>query len=155
MKRLTLGLLIVFSIASCHNVKKPEKPKNLISKDKMVNIIIDMSMLSASRGVDKNALEKNNVTIQSLIYDKYGIDSLQLAKSNEYYSYDIKAFEALYEKVTDSLNILNEKFQAERDEEEERKLKKDSLEVGPVDTIVPGKKRVPKGLNNDSLELSK
>lgn len=127
MKRLILGVLILFSIISCNDLKSPEKPKNLISKNKMVDIIVDIGLLSATRGFDRKKLDSNGITLKSYIYDKYNIDSLQLAKSNEYYVYNIKDYEDLFKKVDDSLKVLEEQFQDKQDEESEIKLKKDSL----------------------------
>ncbi|MDW5287285.1 DUF4296 domain-containing protein [Formosa sp. PL04] len=155
MKRLVLVIIIVFSVASCHQVKKPEKPKDLISKDKMVKVIIDMSLLTASKGIDKNALEKNGVSLQSLIYDKYGIDSLMLAESNEYYAYNIDEYEALYVKVNDSLTQLKELFNIEKEEAEAQKKKQDSIENSLKPKIKDDRLKVSKNLKTEGLPLPK
>ena len=153
MKHLIVGLFILLSVASCHEVKKPETPKNLISKDKMVKIIIDMSLLTASKGIDKNALEKNNVSVQSLIYDKYEIDSLMLVESNEYYAYNIEEYEALYKKVDDSLEQLKEEFTLKKEEAEEAKRKKDSIQRASKPLKKDLTTKEFNKLKNDSLAL--
>ena len=48
LKRLVLFVGIIFTVIACNNLRGPEKPKNLISKDKMVNIIIDMSLFNSA-----------------------------------------------------------------------------------------------------------
>ncbi|CDF80905.1 conserved hypothetical protein (DUF4296) [Formosa agariphila KMM 3901] len=153
MKRFILGLLVVFSMVACHQVKRPEKPKNLIPENTMANIILDMSLFSASRGVDKNALDKNNISLQTLIYDKYNVDSLQLAESNEYYSYSIDEYEAIYTKVNDSLTILKEKYTAEEAEAEVRKRKQDSINKKPVNALKPDQIEEIRGLILDVLRF--
>lgn len=127
MKHLVFVLVILFSISSCHQTEKLEKPIDLISESKMVNIIFDMSLLTASRGVDKNALEDNCVSLESLIYNKYNIDSLMFAESSEYYAHNIEEYEALYIKVNDSLTQLKEIFNIEIEKEEDEKRKRDSI----------------------------
>ncbi|WP_299777794.1 DUF4296 domain-containing protein [uncultured Formosa sp.] len=155
MKRLILVILTVFSIISCQDIRKPEKPKNLIPKNKMVDIIIDMSMLSATRGFDKKKLDSNSISVKSYIYGKYNIDSLQFAKSNEFYSYNIEEYEALYEKVDDSLKALKQKFQDIQDAELETRRKKDSLDKLSVPELKPVKNKAEKNLKLDSLKLFK
>ena len=44
---------------SCNNIEKPKKPDNLISKDRMVDVITDISLMTAAKGMNKNLLEKN------------------------------------------------------------------------------------------------
>ncbi|WP_066221925.1 DUF4296 domain-containing protein [Formosa haliotis] len=149
MKQVILGLCLLLISASCHQVKRPEKPKNLIPKAEMVNIIIDINLLSASKGIDRNALESHGVTVQNYIYDKYNIDSLQLAKSNEYYAYDIDEFEALYVKVEDSLTRLKDKFEKEKEELREKKRISDSLKKEQIS----GTKLKPMEAGKDANDL--
>ncbi|WP_255473256.1 DUF4296 domain-containing protein [Formosa sp. L2A11] len=153
MKRLILGILILFSITSCHDISKPAKPKNLISKNKMIDIIIDMSMLSATRGFDKKKLDSNSISVKSYIYNKYNIDSLQFVKSNEYYSYNLEEYEALYEKVDDSLKALKQKFQDIQDAELKASRKQDSLDKLIIPELKPVKGKI--NLNPDSLKVIK
>ncbi|MBP1839300.1 DUF4296 domain-containing protein [Formosa algae] len=152
MKRLILGVLVVLIMVSCHQVSKPEKPKNLISKDKMLNIIIDMSLLSATRGFDKKNLDSNGITLQSYIYDKYNIDSLQFAESNEYYTFNLDDYEAIYEKADDSLKVLKQKFQDIQDEEAEAKRKADSISKIKEPDLIPTKHREIKNLKPENLK---
>jgi hypothetical protein len=75
-----------------------EKPKNLIDKDKMINILYDLSLLQAVRsqniggGVDSKA-------INAYIFKKYKIDSIQLAHSNKYYASDMEEYKQIFEGV--------------------------------------------------------
>jgi len=81
-----------------------EEPENLIPEDKMVDIIYDLSVLQAMRSANQEVLDSNKVNPSTYVYKKYKIDSLQFAKSNEFYAAsDIKKYEKLYQKVNDRL----------------------------------------------------
>ncbi|QDO93515.1 DUF4296 domain-containing protein [Formosa sediminum] len=153
MKRLLIAILTFFCVLSCHQVSKPKKPKNLISREKMVDIIIDMSLLTSTRGFDKKNLDSNGITVQSYIYDKYNIDSLQFAESNEYYIFNLDEYDALYEKVDDSLKVLKKQFQEIQDQEEEAKRKKDSLDKLKEPDLIPIKHREVKNLKPENLDV--
>lgn len=80
-----------------------EKPENLIGKDKMADIIYDLAILEAMRSQKPVILENNGINQNTYIYKKYGIDSLQFAKSNQYYASDIDAYKKIYEEVAKRL----------------------------------------------------
>jgi hypothetical protein len=120
MKELVICLC--FLIVSCNNYKKPVIPENLISKDKMVAIIVDMTLLSSAKGSNKIILEANGVLPQEYVYKKHNIDSVQFALSNEYYAFNIDDYESIYNEVSDSLTKLKTHYK--KIEEEELKAKR-------------------------------
>lgn len=122
-----LYTLFVLLLASCYNQNKPKKPENLISKDKMVNIIIDMSLYSSAKGINKRVLEKKGVKLQEHIYEKHKIDSTQFANSNYYYTYNTEAYEDIYQQVKDSLTKLKDSYTAIEKIENKKKKKRDSI----------------------------
>ncbi|WP_052143665.1 DUF4296 domain-containing protein [Wocania ichthyoenteri] len=128
LKRLLVYLTIVLTATACYKYDKPKKPKNLISKDKMVNIIMDVRLLSSANGMNKITLEKNNLQAETYIYKKYNIDSLQFALSNNYYAYYVDDYKAIYDKVADSLDVLKNKFTDLAIQEEQEKKIKDSIQ---------------------------
>jgi len=77
-----------------------EKPDNLIAKDKMTDIIYDLSILEAMRSQKPLILEQNNINSNTYIYKKYGIDSLQFEQSNRYYASNVEQYKAIYEEVS-------------------------------------------------------
>lgn len=139
MIRLIIIVCCFAVLVSCDQVEKPEKPENLISKGKMVDILYDMFVLNAAKATDRRLLEKNKVTPDRYIYDKYQIDSMQFVKSNEYYAYDIKVYEDIINQV--ELKIQNKKQALEKaieKEEDRRKNRLDSIKkLG--DTIIKNK----------------
>jgi len=95
----------MFSIVSCNN-NTIEKPKNLIEKDKMIDILYDLSLLDA---VKTQFIEGgiSNKKVNDYIYKKYKIDSLQLVQSNKYYASDVEEYKKMFEKVKSKLDKEN------------------------------------------------
>ena len=100
-------LIIILFIGCSDNV-----PDNLISKEKMENIIFDIMILNASSGFDLKI--DNNLLSDELIYKKHNIDSLQFFESELYYSKNPRDHYEIYAKVKirilksiDSLKNIN------------------------------------------------
>ena len=101
-------LLIIFLFIGCSD----NIPDNLISKEKMENIIFDIMILNASNGFDLKI--DNNLLSDELIYKKHNIDSLQFFESELYYSKNPRDHYEIYAKVKirilksiDSLKNIN------------------------------------------------
>lgn len=122
IKKFIIYLSVILTIFSCYN-SGPKKPKNLISKDNMVNILIDARLLASANIKDKDTMKAHGIEIDSYVFEKHNIDSLQFALSNNYYAYNIKEYKEIYDHVVDSLEKL-EAFFKELDLKEERKKKK-------------------------------
>lgn len=120
--------IIFLLVLSCYKFKEPEKPKNLISKSDMVNILIDLKIIASITGAgDIKLLDSNNVRAEKYIYNKYNIDSTQFALSNNYYAFHLDDYDDIYKKVTDSLEALSRFYEeVELQEIKERKIQ-DSL----------------------------
>lgn len=122
-KRSILIGLLFFSFISCNDTI--EKPKNLIEKDKMVDILFDLSLLEAikSQNISGGISNKN---ANAYLYKKYKIDSIQLAQSNKYYAADVEEYKKMFEEVKTRL------------EEETKKAG-----GNPNETVVPINPEVP------------
>ena len=118
-------IIVVLLFLGCQEVKKPEKPSDLISKDKMVDILTDVYISNASRSINNKLLKDYNIKLDSIIYIKYNIDSLQFVKSNAFYSSNLKTYTTLISTVEERLKIL----QVEKDSIYEiiKKQKKDTI----------------------------
>ena len=86
-------LLIIFLFIGCSD----NVPDNLISKEKMENIIFDIMILNASSGFDLKI--DDNLLSDELIYKKHNIDSLQFFESELYYSKNPREHYEIYAKV--------------------------------------------------------
>jgi hypothetical protein len=107
MKKSIAILCLIVSILSCNN--GIEKPKNLIEKDKMVDILYDLTLLEAIKTQNIGG-GVTNKKANDYIYKKYNIDSIQLAQSNKYYASDVTEYKKIIEKVKTKLNEENEKL---------------------------------------------
>ncbi|WP_194766681.1 DUF4296 domain-containing protein [Tamlana sp. I1] len=129
---------------ACNRFNGPDKPDNLISKDKMVDIMIDTKILISSNSTDKRVMRDSNLDMDTYIFKKYNIDSLQFALSNAYYAFHIEDYEEIYTKAIDSLEKLNielkaiqaEEWKAQTKKEEEALLKSKSSEK-ELDSLTP------------------
>ncbi len=92
-------LFALFLLVSCEKTTV-KKPDNLIKEDIMVDIIYDLSLLEAIKSQKPAVLDSNSVNSKTYIYEKYKIDSLQFAKSDQYYASDIPNYKKMYDKVT-------------------------------------------------------
>lgn len=155
-KQFILCLIIVLVTISCSQIKGPDKPENLISKDKMVNILIDAKLIASASSVDKRAMTEKGIDFKTYVYKKYNIDSLQFSLSNNYYAFHIKDYKEIYAKVEDSLEALKIKYKALEAQEwkEKTKREEDSLKKlsQKKDTIVfKGKDSIRDAISKDTL----
>lgn len=148
---LSFALLLV----SCYDIKKPKKPDNLIAKDKMVSILIDMSMFNSAKGINRRTLENKGINLEQFIYEKHEIDSLQFATSNNYYAYNIEEYEAIYDYVKDSLTQLKVEYTTKEKKRKIRKKKSDSIRREQNRDSIFGVKKGMKSTMKRSLNKAK
>lgn len=97
MKKSIVMSLLLLSFISC-NDNNVDKPKNLIERDKMVNILYDISLLESIKSQNING-GISNKNANEYLYKKYKIDSTQLAQSNRYYAADLEEYKKMFEEV--------------------------------------------------------
>ncbi len=144
MKRLFVYILVFFIIWSCDDIDRPKKPDNLLSKNQMIDIITDISLLNAAKGTDKKLLERNGVNPEFYIFKKYKIDSLQFAENNNYYAYDVNEYEDIYLKVKQRIESKREEFKTLLEIEKKEK-----------DSIRKSKRKNPDSLKKKPDSLKK
>ena len=132
-----LGLL--FLTQACQQVKKTEKPKDLISEEKMADIITELSLLNAARNFNKKRLESTGLKTDSYIYDKFKVDSLQFERSSNYYAQEYVQYVRIYDSVDKRLDRLKVKWDSLKKEQAKndsiKLIEKDSLKI--LDTLDP------------------
>ncbi|WP_460220705.1 DUF4296 domain-containing protein [Psychroserpens sp. MEBiC05023] len=127
MKRILICVLVVLCFG-CDSSKKPKKPDDLIPKDQMVNILYDVFILNAAKGANKKVLEDKGIFPEDFIFEKYKIDSLQFAKSNEYYGFFVEDYESIVDRVEKRIENDRVKYKALADQEEkDKQRKRDSI----------------------------
>jgi hypothetical protein len=102
MKKSVVLVYLLFLIIGCHS-NTIEKPNNLIDKDKMTDILYDMSLLEAIKTQNING-GISNKSANEYIYKKYKIDSIQFIKSNKYYASNLEEYKKMFEKIKERLN---------------------------------------------------
>ena len=82
--KLVVFCLLSLILLGCYGIEKPKKPDNLIPEDKMVDVLVEIAIVSAGKGINKRTLENKGITPVAFIYKKHNIDSLQFVNSNNY-----------------------------------------------------------------------
>ncbi len=127
MRRIIYIVFVLFFMA-CESKVSYKKPKNLIPKAQMIDLLYDMHMANATQGI-KDENSKKNKNYMSLIYEKYKIDSTQFAISNTYYIANVSEYEDIFEEVELRLKTLLDKYQKERDSIIEKNLDSNSVKA--------------------------
>lgn len=139
-------LFLLLLLASCYGIEKPSKPDNLLSEDKMVDVLVEINLMSSAKGINKRELENRGIVPDTFIYNKHKIDSTQFANSNNFYAYDIEKYDKIYTRVKDSLEALRAFYKEKEkriEEEKQKKLKREkrseySKKTMQIDsTIIP------------------
>lgn len=99
MKHSIIFILFALVVLGCQDVNYPVKPKNLIAKDKMVDILTETYLDNAARSVDNNSIISKGIKMDSMVYKNFGIDSLQFAKSNAFYAADVNTYMEIVQEV--------------------------------------------------------
>ena len=120
MKHWILIFVLILSILGCQNVERPEKPKNLISKEKMVDVLTEAYLANAARSVNNQAIIDKGIQVDSLIFKKFEVDSVQFAKSNDYYAADTNMYLDIFQKVEARLVAMEKKLDSIRDLDRKR-----------------------------------
>jgi hypothetical protein len=87
----------------CQNIQYPERPKDLIPEDKMVEVLIDVHLFNAAKSVNRLPLQQTGMTPHQFIYEKHDIDSIQYEKSNAFYGAHLNRYERIHSRVKDFL----------------------------------------------------
>ena len=102
MKKIIPFLALLIIIVSCEK-EIVKKPYRLIERDKMVNVMYDLSIVQAIQIQNPNSLVTYNITPNTYIFKKYKIDSLQFAQSNIYYASDFKGYKVMFDEISSRL----------------------------------------------------
>lgn len=121
MKHWIIILVFILGFFGCQDVKQPEKPKNLISKDKMIDMLTEAYLANAARSVDNKSIISKGIKMDSLIYKNFDVDSIQFVKSNDFYAADVNVYMDIFQKVEARLTGMQKKMDSIREIEIELK----------------------------------
>lgn len=102
LKNTLKYLILLLVIYSCQD--KQEPPQNLISEDKMVDIMYEIALIQAIKSYDYNLLNQQKIVPTQYIFQKFGIDSLQFVESNKFYASQLERYEKMHDIVIERLS---------------------------------------------------
>jgi len=108
MKNIAIFFLLTF-LFSCTSNTIFKKPKDLIPKDTMENLILEMTIASSAKYSNNKNLERN-INYMPLVFDKYQIDSARFERSNVYYTSKIDDYKKMLENVSLRLETIKKEF---------------------------------------------
>lgn len=117
MTRLSYIFVCFLLFLSCTSNTILEPPKDLIPKEKMISIFVDLQLAQAGKNV-KNLSEKRNENYYQLVFEKYQLDTIKFKESNDYYASLIDEYHAMFVEVENRLLNLQDKYMDERDLED-------------------------------------
>ena len=115
IKKISLCCYVLLMM-SCSNTGQVKKPNNLIGEQQMENILFDASLMEAINNSSERNLELLPLLGRHYLYLKYGVDSIQIVESEQYYAKNTRVYLRIYnnvlkriDRVKDSLNDLDKK----------------------------------------------
>ena len=124
------GVFVVLSICllGCQEVVRPEKPDNLIPQETMVQLLTEVYLGNSARSIDNKRIREQGIKLDSFLFAKYSVDSIQFAKSNAYYAADLDTYNAIFDKIQEQLEQeLQEENAKKLEKNAKKRAKKDSL----------------------------
>lgn len=153
MKNFIVIILVLFLSVSCKK-ELVKEPKKLITREKMIDIMYDLSLLEAMRFQKPLSLDSVESDPTKFILKKYKVDSLQFAQNNMYYASDYESYKDMFDEVSkriavnqraaDSLAKIDEKKAAKTNKN------KPALKEELRDSV---RKTIPK-INIDSIRMA-
>ena len=106
MKNLIIALISIFILQSCGKNRPPE---DILSEDKMVEILVDIHLaegLVSTFPIHYDSSRALYPYFELEIFKKHGLPDSVFKKSLEYYMRDVKVMDRVYARTIDSLNVI-------------------------------------------------
>lgn len=130
--------MVLFLSVSCKKELVKQPPK-LIEKEKMIDIMYDLSLLEAMKYQNPASIDSSETNPTKFILKKYKVDSLQFAQSNMYYAADYDNYKDMFDQIgkrlaveqraVDSIVKIEEKKALKLKAKEKKVVNKDSLKA--------------------------
>ena len=105
MKRLVLACLLLLSMAGC---EENSKPKDLLSEEEMVNVLIDIHLtegMASSLPIPYDSSQVIYSLLEQEVFVKHEVQDSVFTKSMIYYLQDPAIMDRIYARVVDSLVV--------------------------------------------------
>jgi hypothetical protein len=127
MYRFLIGCLLIALIVGCTSNTILKKPDNLIPKEQMIDLIVDLLLADGGKNIRTFDM-KRNINFYPQVFEKHQIDSIQFQESNYYYTSRIDDYDEI-------LNAVELKLNTWKDEFRELKRVEDSIRRQGLDSI--------------------
>ena len=118
MNTRKLFFLMSLVTFSCTESVQNRPPNDLIPPQKMSQILADIILMKNIKRNNSFIKDKKRLLVPQYLYDKYGIDSSQLASSQSYYAKNPKKYLPVFKLVQTQLKKLNDSIQERMFKEE-------------------------------------
>lgn len=95
-------------LVACVKPIEPVRPKQLMSKDKVIDVLVDLQILEAhfQRVFKRQELYKDALDSSSIsVFDAHGTNRIDFDSSFNYYAYYPDSLYLIYEAALDSVNF--------------------------------------------------
>jgi len=110
MKFLNHILCFLFFF-SCGKINQDKNSINLIEPDLMEKIMQDVLLMKNIKRNNYASSEKKHFLVDQYILEKYGIDSIEFMRAQEYYSKNPKEYLPIFNKIKIKLLKLKDSIQ--------------------------------------------
>jgi hypothetical protein len=112
---LPLCIFCVFA-ASCGDGNKIKIPKDVISRDTMVDVLTDVHLIKAAQqmGMVLDPSDTEKTTPFEYVWKKHHIDEIEYQKSLDFYTHNPAILDSIYENVLNNLSKQKAELLAKR-----------------------------------------
>jgi len=136
-------IFLALGVFACQDVVRPDIPEEIIPEAKMVDVLVEAYIGNAARSNNNRVLRMGGVQLDSILYAKYEIDSLQFAQNTAYYASQIDPYMRILEQVETKLSGVKKSLDSiALIDAEQQKKDKDSL-LDSAKTNVLNQKIIP------------
>lgn len=140
------SFVILLSLFGCAE-EVIEKPEDLISREKMTDIIYDIALLQAIKSTNESMANEFDSQVMQLVYKIHDIDSAQFVSSDLYYASIPLQYEGIYQEVDSRLEKEKERINEERKKKSDSARKSVQSRTDSLKTIIK-----PKNVSDNLLE---
>ena len=128
LSKYALSIFLALGLFACQDVVRPDIPEEIIPEAKMVDVLVEAYIGNAARSNNNRVLRMGGVQLDSILYAKYAIDSLQFAQNTAYYASQIDPYMRILEQVETKLSGVKKSLDSiALIDAEQQKKDKDSL----------------------------
>ena len=124
-------IIVILSVfwGACTSNTIIKKPKNLIPKEQMVDLLTDIFLANGGDNIKNINLERN-VNYFPLVFEKHQIDTIRFKESNYYYTSRIDDYDEILGNVDKRLKALKNQYDDEiKIVDSLSRVKRDSLNI--------------------------